>query len=131
MRLAQLLLLTLVVTGCAVGGPSVSYVADQRYQPTASVERLRAYPDRPYVALAELNWMTTEQTRREVEDRLAEDSAGRPRRSTPSTTPRPPPRPTAIQRPRSATAEARRQPLRIRGQRSQVASRRVGANVTT
>ena len=74
MRFVQLLLLTLVVTGCAVGGPSVSYVADQRYQPTASVERLRAYPDRPYVALAELNWMTTEQTRREVEDRLAEEA---------------------------------------------------------
>ena len=74
MRHPLTLLLALLVVGCAVGGPSISYIADQRFQPTASVERLRAFPDRPYVALAELNWMTSGQTRRETEDRLAEEA---------------------------------------------------------
>ncbi len=75
MRHVQLLCLSLLVAGCAaVGGPSVSYVAEQRYQPTASVERLRAFPDQPYVALAELHWTASQKTRREVEDLLAEEA---------------------------------------------------------
>jgi hypothetical protein len=74
MRLVQLLCLAFAVSACAVGGPNIVYVTDQRYQPTASVERLRAFPDRPYVALAELDWMATGQTRREIEDRLAEEA---------------------------------------------------------
>ncbi len=74
MRLVPLLLLATLLGACAVGGPRVTYLAEQRYQPTASVERLRALPDRPHVALAELAWSTSGQTRREVEDRFVEEA---------------------------------------------------------
>ncbi|MDX1594361.1 MAG: hypothetical protein R3298_08930 [Gammaproteobacteria bacterium] len=66
--------LALLLAACALGGPEVVYVADRDYPPAVVVERLHAFPDRPYVVLAELNWTTREQTRREVENRLAEEA---------------------------------------------------------
>ena len=71
-----LLLFAVLVGGCAMGGPKVTYVADQRYQPTAVVDRLRAPPDTPYVVLAEMSWITSQElaTRRDVEDMLADEA---------------------------------------------------------
>ena len=71
-----LLLLVVLVGGCAASGPKVTYVADQRYQPTVVVDRLRISPDTPYVVLAEMSWVTSQElaTRRDVEDMLAEEA---------------------------------------------------------
>ena len=71
-----LLLLVLLVGGCAASAPKVTYVADQRYQPTAVVDRLRIPPGTPYVVLAEMSWITSQEqaTRRDVEDMMLEEA---------------------------------------------------------
>jgi len=71
-----ILLLVVLVGGCAAGGPKVTYVAAQRYQPTVAVDRLRAPPDTPYIILAEMSWITSQEraTRRDVEAMMVEEA---------------------------------------------------------
>lgn len=69
-----LLALALLAGGCATLGPSVTYLGEVRYPPTAYVERLRAEPARPYTAIAELAYISSTLTRREIEDLMAEQA---------------------------------------------------------
>lgn len=74
----RLLLLSLVFVlalgGCTTLGPSVSHLGDARYPPTAYVERLRAEPVRPHVAIAEIAYRSSTHTRREIEDLIVEEA---------------------------------------------------------
>ena len=68
--LLSALILALLAGGCATFGPSVTHLGTVRYPPTAYVERLRAEPDRPYIAIAELAYLSSTLTRREIEEHL-------------------------------------------------------------